>query len=123
MSIYYRIPALRHILQLEYTCSQYCNLIGLSEVHYSDRDLQAKIETYNFYKIYKIVLISRKLVFFSVPVIPKTELFPLLAMILLPHTFPSSCYCCLVGSSGSFNQKNKVKVATKEALMIARPLL
>ena len=45
---------------LEYTCSKYCDLIGLSEVHYSHRDLQAKIETYNFYKIYKIVLISKK---------------------------------------------------------------
>ena len=25
---------------LEYTCSKYCNLIGLSEVHYFHRDLQ-----------------------------------------------------------------------------------
>ena len=91
---------------LEYTCSKYCNLIGLSQVHYFDRDLQAKIETYNFYKIYKIVLISKKLVFFSVLVLPETELFSQLALILLPHTFPSSCYYCLVRSSGSFNQKN-----------------
>ena len=70
---------------LEYTCSKYCNLIGLSEVHYFHRDLQAKIETYNFYKIYKIVLISKKSSLFSVLLLSETELFSQLALILLPH--------------------------------------
>ena len=88
---------------ISFTCSKYCNLIGLSEVHYFHRDLQAKIETYNFYKIYKIVLISKKTSLFSVLLLSETKLFSQLALILLPHTFPSSCYCCLVGSGGSFN--------------------
>ena len=104
---------------LEYTCSKYCNLISLSEVYYSHRDLQAKIETYNFYKI---ALISKKnkkkTSLFSVLLLSETELFSQLALILLPHTFPSSCYCCLVGSGGSFNRKSWVKVATKETLVV-----
>ena len=72
----------------------------------------------DFYKIYKIVLISKKTSLFSVLLLSETELFSQLALILLPHTFPSSCYCCLVWSGGSFNRKSWVKVATKETLVV-----
>ena len=78
---------------LEYTCSKYCNLIhvGLSEVHYSDRDLQLLQDLQD----------CAHKQFFSILVLPETELFFRLTLILLPHAFPSSWYYCQVGSCGT----------------------
>ena len=97
-----------------YTCSKHCNLIGLScsGCHYSDRDLhKLKQRSTTFYKIYKIVLISKKN---SVYLLYKNlAFFTISPDFVGPHLSQQ-----LLLFSGSLSQKSWVKVATKETLTI-----